>query len=218
MTAPDKALDEYMEEILSGGGGETMTARVAALPLWQRRLLAVGLALLVLGSVLVVLGRPLWQLQVTNAERVEALEFELRRFQAAAAARPELERRRAELRAMQDRGGYLSGNRPTLAAADLQRLVRSAVANARGTLVSTQVLPAESVEGFQRINLRIRVRGDVEMLRSVLYRLEAGTPYLLVDNLRIRVWTVGRRQGGIEAGDLDVYFDVYGYLVNGEVS
>ena len=64
MTAPDEALDEYMEEILSDGGGKTMTARIAALPLWQRRLLAVGLALLVLGLVLMVVGRPLWQLQV----------------------------------------------------------------------------------------------------------------------------------------------------------
>jgi len=218
MTAPDEALDEYMEEILSDGGGKTMTARIAALPLWQRRLLAVGLALLVLGLVLMVVGRPLWQLQVANAERIDALEFELQRFQTAAAARPELEQRRAELRARQNRGGYLSGNRPTLAAADLQRLVRSAVTTGRGTLVSTQVLPPESVEGFQRVSLRIRVRGDVKMLRSVLYRLETGTPYLLVDNLRIRVWTSGRRQGGVEAGDLDVYFDVYGYLVDGEVS
>jgi len=172
----------------------------------------------VLAAVLMLLGRPLWQLQVANTERIEALEFELQRFRAAAAARPQLEQRRAELRARQNRGGYLSGDRPALAAADLQRLVRTAVATGRGTLVSTQVLPPESVEGFQRVSLRIRVRGDVEMLRSVLYRLETGTPYLLVDNLRIRVWTSGRRQGGIEAGDLDVYFDVYGYLVEGEIS
>ena len=78
-------------------------------------------------------------------------------------------------------------------------------------MVSSQVLPAEPVQGFQRISLRTRMRGDIETLRAMLHGLETGKPYLFVDNLRIRVWTVGRRNGP-QVGDLDVYFDVYGYM------
>ncbi len=81
---------------------------------------------------------------------------------------------------------YLTGDSDALTAAKLQALVEQAVARHGGQLQTTQPLPAAAEEGFKRIAVRVQLTAGIEPLRRILYGLEAGQPYLFLDNLEIR--------------------------------
>lgn len=181
------------------------------------------LALLLLGGVLLALAAavalPVHRLDSTLEARIDTLQDQLSRFGRFAAAREALEQARTQAEASRNRGGYyLEGNTPTLAAATLQRRVTQLVGRFGASVVSTQVLPSAEEGGFQRIGLRVHARGALDALRRVLYELETGEPYLFLGSLRVRVWTVSRGRGGPQEGDLDIFFDLHGYLPPGDAS
>ncbi len=186
-----------------------------ALSPWQSR----GAALALLAALIVGLGAatvwPLWQFNREGEARIHALHDQLRRFGEFAGARPALEARRRQLVALQRGGGYyLQGATATLAAAELQRVAKEAVAADGGSVLSTQMLPVPAAGDFQKVAIRVHMRGGVETLRSAFHRLETGKPYLFLDNVTIRAWNVAiRSRAGMQAAQLDVHFDLFGYLL-----
>ena len=81
---------------------------------------------------------------------------------------------------------FLDGRSVTIAGASLQERVATAVANAGGALVSSQV----DLDGPDAKNGFIGLTASVEIgqpqLQSLLYDLEAGMPFLFVDALSIQ--------------------------------
>jgi hypothetical protein len=71
---------------------------------------------------------------------------------------------------------------------------------------------------YRRISIRGQVTIDASGLQRMIYDLESGTPFLFVDNLRIRA-PVSGRAGERRTGDagstedrIAVNLDVYGYV------
>jgi general secretion pathway protein M len=81
---------------------------------------------------------------------------------------------------------FLSGKTITIAGAALQERVEGAVKKAGGNVLSSQVdlQGPHSAEGF--IGLTESLEIDQASLQPLLYDLEAGMPYLFVENLAIQ--------------------------------
>jgi general secretion pathway protein M len=142
----------------------------------------------------------------------------LQRYRALAEQRPRLAERLAE---QEERAaaaaGYLEGPSDALAAAQLQDRVKSVVEAAGGELRSTQILPAEALEGdlgFRRTTIRVQIAVTIEGLASILYELETGQPYLLIDDVTVRQERVRRRRRSEPESEpiLDVNLELFGYL------
>jgi general secretion pathway protein M len=81
---------------------------------------------------------------------------------------------------------FLSGKTITIAGAALQERVEAAVKKAGGNVLSSQIdlQGPHAAEGF--IDLTESLEIDQDSLQPLLYDLEAGMPYLFVENLAIQ--------------------------------
>jgi len=81
---------------------------------------------------------------------------------------------------------FLSGNTMTIAGAELEQRIKEVVEDSGGALTSSQVEldGPEAKNGFLSLTASIEV--DQSGLQTILYDLEAGTPYLFVDKLAIQ--------------------------------
>jgi len=80
---------------------------------------------------------------------------------------------------------FLLGKTVTVAGAGLQERVETAIAKAGGNVLSSQIdfqIP-RAPEGFVGLTSSLEIKQ--ENLQSLLYDLEAGMPYLFVENLSI---------------------------------
>jgi len=81
---------------------------------------------------------------------------------------------------------FLTGGAMTIAGAALEQRIKEIVEKSGGTLTSTQVEldGAEAKDGF--LGLTASIEADQPGLQTILYDIEAGTPYLFVDKLSIQ--------------------------------
>jgi hypothetical protein len=176
--------------------------------------LAVGLLLLVLGSLYFLAEAPLVELYQQGEARLEDGRMLLPRLQAVAAGLPALRARVAELRAAaRTRKVTLDGASDAIASANLQSRIEGFASSVGATIGSTESLPVETHDGYRRIGLRIALNGPYETLVGLLTKLEEATPPLVVDNLQVH--GVLRRPGLPQTGGgdigLDAGIDVYGF-------
>jgi general secretion pathway protein M len=82
---------------------------------------------------------------------------------------------------------FLEGPTVTVAGATLLQRVASAVGNVGGTIQSSQVdvLGTEAKDGF--VGLVVSCEMEQPSLQKLLYDLEAGMPFLFVDQLDVQV-------------------------------
>ncbi|CAA7621446.1 type II secretion system protein GspM [Magnetospirillum sp. UT-4] len=167
---------------------------------------AAALALAVVAAALpLAVGAALLSAWRDGEARLAATEATARRLETAAAAAPELAEQREALAARRRAGGLLlPGGSEALAAAALQNTLKAAVAEAGGSLISTQALPAASTGGLTRIAVRARLGADLAALRAVLHAIDAARPPLTVDRLEVRAPAGG-------GGRLDIHLDVAGF-------
>jgi general secretion pathway protein M len=184
--------------------------------LLARTLALVLLGLAVAGAYMLVVA-PVAEAYRQTAEAIEQTEMLLQRQRALAAQRPllitriEEEEERAEALA-----GYLQGPSDALAAAQLQDRLKAVVETAGGELRSTRILPAAAVDaspGTRRTSLQVQMIVTIDGLAEILYGLEAGQPYVLIDELTIRNQQERRRRGQPEVEPrLDVNLRLSGYV------
>jgi general secretion pathway protein M len=117
-------------------------------------------------------------------ERIAAHEHRLAQYRRAALER-EHDTRLLEDARRRDAAApyYLAEQGAALARAELQGLVKRAVEQAGGELLSTQGLPAQKDE--REIAVRVRARGDARALQGMLYALEGTLPVLFVRTLSV---------------------------------
>lgn len=180
---------------------------------------ALALALLaaaVAGGYLLVVV-PVLDAYRETADAIEQAETVLQRQRALAAQRPLLIARIEEEKEQAEAiAGYLQGPSDALAAAQLQDRLKAVVEAAGGELRSTRILPAEAVEaspGTRRTALQVQMIVTIEGLAEVLYGLEAGQPYLLIDELSVRNQRERRRRGeAVPETTLDVNLRLSGFV------
>jgi len=185
--------------------------------LLSRTLAIVLLGLALLGAARLVVAPLLAAYRDASAE-IEQAEFLLQRYRALAEQRPAMAERLAEQQQLAaSAAGYLQGPSDALAAAQLQDRVKTVVEGAAGELRSTQILAAQPVEvdaKIRRAALRVQFVASIEGLARILYELESGQPYLLIDELVVREQRVrSRRRNEPETETLlDVSLELSGYL------
>lgn len=109
--------------------------------------------------------------------------------------------------------GFLGSANEALAAAELQGRLNSSVAAARGELRSAQILAARDEGTFRRVSIRGQIAVTIGQLQHILYDLEAGSPFLFLDNVDIRTRQASPARGRPEDESLlEVRFDLYGYM------
>jgi general secretion pathway protein M len=91
---------------------------------------------------------------------------------------------------------FLDGPTLTVAGAALQQRVSSAVTKLGGNVLSSQVelQGAQSKEGF--VSLIASAEVDQPALQQLLYDIEAGMPFLFVDQLEVQAPQAGTAQDG----------------------
>lgn len=180
----------------------------------QHAALSLIILVLVIAVSLYGLLYPAVSLRMSYLDRLERLRFQYEKLEQAVGQTENLRQEVNELKQLQpDRSGYLENQPVALAAADLQKYFSNMVAQAGGNLISTQVIRDKEDTLFPRIAIKAHLRCDIESLQKVLYRLRAGNPVLLVDNLMIQNRnTPGPRRGQQDSDVIEVRFDISGYM------
>ncbi len=181
------------------------------------RLLALALLLAVLAVPYLAIVRPFIAELAANRETLAEQATLLERYSRLAAAGEGLgERLDASRRQPVDENVYLEGASEALVAAELQNRVKIAVQSNGGTLNSTQILEPTAEAGFRRLAVRARMSAGTDALPKVLHALEAGRPFLFIDNVDINARTFRRRNsagtGETESVELIASFDLFGYM------
>jgi hypothetical protein len=104
--------------------------------------------------------------------------------------KPSLEKKLAALKETRkaDDSKLIEGQTPSLAAAQLQDVVKSTITGRSGTISSERVGKPEDFGKFKLISVSVdAVIPDSRALSEILYSIETRTPYLIVKELDIRV-------------------------------
>lgn len=182
----------------------------------QQRWLAVGLLAAVIVLFIVLAIAPLVSTSMEYYAEKKDLRFRLQRYQQIVARKAEVDQGIEQLKEQYQSQGYFNNSDTVaLASAGIQRLIKNAVVQAGGELTSSQVLPSRSEDGLSRITVKVRISGDMEVLRGVLYEIENAKPVMIIDQVDIRPvrGRRNRRTRRIEPSNkLNVNFEVVGFM------
>jgi general secretion pathway protein M len=152
-----------------------------------QRWLALGLFLFVFLLVIFVAIVPLVSTGLDYYQQKQELTFRLKRAKQIVARKQTVLEDVENIKQQYQQLNYFSTqNTVALASADLQKFIKATISGVGGQLTSTQVLPSTSENGFKRISVKVRMAGDAEILRSVLYEIESSVPVMIVDQIDIR--------------------------------
>ena len=172
-----------------------------------------ALVILIIGSVFIV---PLVTKAMEINDEKNELLFRLQRYQRVLNQKDDVFANINKIKADYKTQGYFSSQGTVaLASADLQQVIKNAIATAGGRLTSTQVLPSKNEGEFALIAVKVRMSGDIEVLRSVLYHIETSVPLLVIDELDIRP-DRGRRDKKtrkiVPSNNLNISFQVSSFM------
>ena len=152
-----------------------------------QRWLAVGLLIavvLIIGLVVIV---PLVSKGMEQNETKNNLVFRLQQYERILATKDSVIAGMAKIKEQHEQQGYFNSQKTdALASAEMQEFIKKAIVDAGGQLSSTQALPVSNKDKFSRITVRVRMTGNSEVLRSVLYKIETATPFIIIDQIDIR--------------------------------
>ena len=187
---------------------------MSALARFLRRLLALAILTAVVLSAALFGAAPVLERMRETEDTLAFNRDMITRLARGLADRGAQEARIAELsERLETSGLYLRAETEALAAAQLQELVKQAVAMHGGELRSLQPLPAETEEALTRIRLRVVMTCEHDTLIALLHALETGVPYLFVERLEIGSTATRRRAlRDDREGMLALGLDLYGYL------
>lgn len=151
------------------------------------RVLALALALLVLGVVWVTLAAPLIDWHADRAAALEQRGALVRRMAELAASLPNLQAQLAHpAEGGKTENAALPGESDAIAGADLQQRVQEMANRAGVTLSSTRTLPATSSGDYRRIGLHMSSTATGPVLIALLLAIDQAAPRMLVDDLQLR--------------------------------
>ena len=152
-----------------------------------QRWLAVGLLVFVGLLFLLILVVPIISKGLELNETKENLAFTLKKYEQILAGKNAIVNNIEAIKQQHEKQGYFNTQGTSaLASAQMQEFIKQTIVQAGGQLSSTQVLPPNNKEKFSRITVSVRMTGNIEVLRSVLYKLETATPLIVVEQLDIR--------------------------------
>jgi general secretion pathway protein M len=152
-----------------------------------QRWLAVGLLVFVALLFILAIVVPIVNKGLELNETKENLAFTLQKYERILAEKDSVVANIEAIKQQHEDQGYFNNQGTSaLASAQMQEFIKQAIVQAGGQLSSTQVLPPNNKDNFNRITVSVRMTGNIEVLRSVLYKLETATPLIVIDQLDIR--------------------------------
>ncbi len=152
-----------------------------------QRWLALGILALIVLLLISVFVIPLVRKGLQLHEKKEDLAFTLKKYENVLAGKGAIVGNIEAIKQQHEEQGYFNTQGTSaLASAEMQEFIKQAIVQAGGQLSSTQVLPATSKDKFSLITVSVRMTGSIEVLRSVLYKLETATPLIVIEQLDIR--------------------------------
>ncbi len=152
-----------------------------------QRWLAVGLLVFVVLLFVLALVVPIISKGLELNETKENLAFTLKKYERILAEKDSVVANIEAIKQQHQNQGYFNNQGTSaLASAQMQEFIKQAIVQAGGQLSSTQVLPPNNKDSFNRITVSVRMTGNIEVLRAVLYKLETATPLIVIDQLDIR--------------------------------
>ena len=153
----------------------------------MQRWLAVGLLITVVLIVGMVVIIPLISKSLELHDTKNNLVFRLQQYERILATKDTVIAGMAKIRQEHEKQGYFNSQKTdALASAEMQEFIKKAIVDAGGQLSSTQALPVSNKDKFSRITVRVRMTGNSEVLRAVLYKIETATPFIIIDQIDIR--------------------------------
>jgi len=184
---------------------------------WQHALLSVGILLLGLFFLYYLLVSPALANRANFNGRYDELELQLAKYKKAEQQLEQLKNQISQLNDNPSKKAYFLKNKPdTLAAADLQKQLKTLIESNDGQIVSTQPIEDQDKNLFSKVTIKLHMRGNINALQETLYGLEFSKPLLFVDNIiiqnRARRSASARKKPNANADQLDIRFDVTGYI------
>ena len=185
---------------------------ISTLSTKQQRHLASAILATALLAIFSATVLPIWFANSARQADITSLQQRLYRLQHMAdegvSLRPRLEQMKRE---KINNGHYLKGNTETVAAAELQRLVKTITGRNHVGIASTQILPATEESDFIRVALKVRVRGSLEGLIESFYDIESDRTFLFLDKLSLRDASRRRTRTVTAAKPFDAEFELAAY-------
>jgi general secretion pathway protein M len=152
----------------------------------QQRWLAVGLLVGIIILLCAVIFIPWYSAFKSTVDEFDDLMFRVKRYERVIASRDEVLREVEQGREKVNALGYFyTQETSSLVAAELQKRIKAIVQRAGGDITSTQVLPHKDRDELLQITVKVRLSGDMEMLRSLLYDIEVAKPLLTIEEMNI---------------------------------
>lgn len=179
----------------------------------QQRQLAIGILVVAVVAILSVTVLPVWLANSSRQATLDETYERLNRYQQIAARDRELLPQYEALKQSQrSAGNTLRSDTVAVAGAELQRRLKDISGKNQAQIVSTQILPASSEEGFVRIALRVRLRGALPSILQSAYDIETDDVHMFLDNLSIRNNAGRLRQSQAIMPPMDAEFDLIAYM------
>jgi len=186
---------------------------IADLDAKQQRQLAIGLLVLAVIAFLGVTAGPVWYANASRQAALDQAQERLQRYEQIAARDTELLPQYEVLRqAQKSAGNQLRSDTAAVAGAELQRRVKDITTVHEAQIISTQILPVASEEGFVRIALRVRLRGVLPSLLRSIYDIETNNVHMFLDNLSLRNNATNLRQRQALIRPMEAEFDLVAYM------
>ena len=192
-----------------------MTAAIAKLSPGRQRALAVALAVVAIVVVLSLLLGPLVLLHKHYDDTIAGLTERLDRYRRVAAQAPEFRKSLEAMRERDSRRFFLRNTAPNLAGAELQELVRSAIESNGGRITTSQNQAPRDEGRFRQITVSVQFFASTPSLQKILYAIESGPPYLMVENMTLRPLNAFRGFKPLpgQEPEVNVQLDAAGYAL-----
>ena len=153
----------------------------------SQRTLAVGLLIIVVLIISLIVIVPILSEGLELHKSKNDLMFRLQQYERILATKNTVSASMAKIKQQHDQQGYFNSQETdALASAEMQAFIKKTIVDAGGQLSSTQALPVNNKNRFSRITVSVRMKGNSEVLRAVLYKIETSTPLIIIDQIDIR--------------------------------
>ncbi|NOT85908.1 MAG: hypothetical protein HOP02_14260 [Methylococcaceae bacterium] len=152
----------------------------------QKKILALGLMILVILSITIGIVMPMVRDYYANKQAIEQLQMQLQRYSNKVASRASVIAQATQLKSTIVNSGLFSTQKSVpLVLAELQEKIKTVVANAGGELTSTQNLTQKPIDGLIKLGINASFSGKIDHLKKILYELESAKPYMIIENIKI---------------------------------
>ncbi len=181
----------------------------------QQRWLALALLFGIIFLFCAIIFIPWYSALNEKLDDIDDQIFNIKRYERVIASREEV-LVKVELGRKQITGLNYSFAQETysLAAAELQKKLKVMVEGAGGEINSTQALPYKEQDSIIRIAVKVKLSGDMNMLKKLLYDIEVDKPLVSIEDMTILPQRARRnRKTRVleESGKLTITMEVASY-------